>query len=132
HPSQWLEYYARADAIRTREIVRAGADPVLAFPVGALPGPRVCVTGALKAGLSVRLIEGQSHVTSLKRTARRCRGGSVGWPTRFRRPAAGVRGLLLLHLSAPVRGRPARPARPNHQHPAVRPAGPRRPRAGGA
>jgi|SRR5699024_8720881 len=58
HPAQWRKHGRRAGPIRNTEMVRAGADLVLAFPVGASPGTRGCIRTARKAGLNVQVIEG--------------------------------------------------------------------------
>ena len=58
HPADWGRYGRRAGPIRNTLMVRAGADHVLAFPVGHSPGTRGCIRTARQAGLNVQVIEG--------------------------------------------------------------------------
>ena len=53
HPAQWDVYGNRAGILRNQEMVDAGADIVLAFPVGESRGTRHCMRQAHKAGLTV-------------------------------------------------------------------------------
>lgn len=53
HPAQWNTYGKRAGLIRNQEMVNAGADVVLAFPVGESRGTRHCMRQAHAAGLTV-------------------------------------------------------------------------------
>lgn len=61
HPADWAQYGRAAGPIRNREMVDAGADLVLAFP---LPGPKSlskgtwdCIGAAEAHGIPVRVIE---------------------------------------------------------------------------
>jgi hypothetical protein len=52
HMAQWHKFGKAAGAIRNQEMVRAGADLVIAFPGG--PGTADCVRRARAAGIPVR------------------------------------------------------------------------------
>jgi len=53
HAANWQLYGHAAGAIRNQQMVRAGADICLAFPLGKSPGTRDCMSRALKTGITV-------------------------------------------------------------------------------
>ena len=53
HPADWDTHGKRAGLLRNQEMVDAGADVVLAFPVGQSRGTRHCMRQAHSAGLTV-------------------------------------------------------------------------------
>lgn len=57
-PADWDRYGKAAGFIRNAQMVTAGADTCLAFPVGTSPGTRDCITRAQEAGIPVRIYEG--------------------------------------------------------------------------
>lgn len=57
HPADWERYGRSAGHRRNAEMVAAGADVVLAFPLGASRGTRGCVAAAAKAGIPVLVCE---------------------------------------------------------------------------
>lgn len=59
HPAKWHVHGRAAGPIRNQEMVDAGADIVLAFPVGESRGTRHCISAAQKAGLKTEIYERQ-------------------------------------------------------------------------
>lgn len=59
-PAKWKLYGRRAGYERNAEMVAAGADICLAFPIGMSSGTRHCVRCAKAAGIPVRIYEGES------------------------------------------------------------------------
>lgn len=57
HPADWDRYGMSAGPRRNAEMIRAGADLVLAFPYGESRGTRHCTTAARKAGIPVEFID---------------------------------------------------------------------------
>ncbi len=53
HPADWDKHGRRAGPIRNQQMVDAGADICLAFPLGASRGTRGCMAAAYKAGIPV-------------------------------------------------------------------------------
>jgi hypothetical protein len=53
HPADWKCYDRKAGPVRNKEMVRLGADIVLAFPLGESRGTRGCMKLAKEAGLNV-------------------------------------------------------------------------------
>lgn len=53
HPAQWKTMGSAAGPLRNQEMVDAGADICLAFPLGESPGTRDCMRRARKAGIPV-------------------------------------------------------------------------------
>lgn len=53
HPAQWDEHGRSAGPIRNKKMVDAGADVVLAFPLGTSSGTRGCMALAKDAGIPV-------------------------------------------------------------------------------
>lgn len=53
HPAQWSALGKKAGPIRNQEMVNAGADVCLAFPVGDSRGTRGCMAMAERAGIPV-------------------------------------------------------------------------------
>lgn len=60
HPANWNAYGKRAGYLRNQAMVDAGADVVLAFPVGRSRGTRMCMRLAFEAGLTVYNITEQA------------------------------------------------------------------------
>jgi len=58
-PARWEKYGKRAGPIRNAEMVKAGADLVLAFPLGGSKGTRHTIRLAQSAGIPVRIFEGE-------------------------------------------------------------------------
>lgn len=58
HRADWDRYGKSAGHRRNAEMIAAGADVVLAFPLGASPGTRGCIALAEKAGVPVVVYEG--------------------------------------------------------------------------
>lgn len=58
HPADWARYGHSAGPRRNAEMVAAGADICLAFPIGRSPGTRGCVELARRAGIPVVVHEG--------------------------------------------------------------------------
>lgn len=58
HPADWKRRGRAAGPVRNAEMVAAGADVVLAFPLGPSPGTRGCVRLARAAGIPVIIHEG--------------------------------------------------------------------------
>lgn len=57
HRADWARYGRRAGPLRNAAMVRAGADVVLAFPLGASSGTRGCIALAVKARIPVTVHE---------------------------------------------------------------------------
>ncbi|AVP41949.1 hypothetical protein SEA_JSQUARED_66 [Mycobacterium phage Jsquared] len=53
HRADWDRYGKRAGILRNIEMVKAGADVCLAFPLGVSRGTRHCMAAAEKAGILV-------------------------------------------------------------------------------
>lgn len=53
HPAQWNTYKKAAGPIRNKEMVKAGADVCIAFPIGQSDGTRDCMAQAKAAGIPV-------------------------------------------------------------------------------
>ena len=53
HPAKWGVQGTAAGPIRNQEMIDAGADICLAFPLGESPGTRDCMRRAKKAGIPV-------------------------------------------------------------------------------
>ncbi|ALF00932.1 hypothetical protein SEA_SERENITY_65 [Mycobacterium phage Serenity] len=53
HRADWDRYGKRAGILRNIEMVKAGADICLAFPLGVSRGTRHCMAAAEKAGIPV-------------------------------------------------------------------------------
>lgn len=53
HPAKWKELGKKAGPIRNQQMVDAGADVCLAFPMGKSVGTRDCMARAEKAGIPV-------------------------------------------------------------------------------
>lgn len=58
HPADWDRHGKGAGPRRNAEMVAAGADVCLAFPIGASPGTRGCIRLAKQAGIPVTVHEG--------------------------------------------------------------------------
>lgn len=58
HPADWDRHGRRAGPIRNAEMVQAGADVCLAFPLGQSRGTRGCIRLAELAGIPVHVYEG--------------------------------------------------------------------------
>jgi len=58
HPADWGAHGKAAGPIRNQQMVDAGADVCLAFPLPGSRGTRHCMTAAAKAGIPVVVIEG--------------------------------------------------------------------------
>lgn len=63
HPANWREHGKRAGFLRNQELVRLGADLVLAFLRDESPGTTGCIELAERAGLTVQVIH-YEEVTS--------------------------------------------------------------------
>jgi hypothetical protein len=61
HRADWATYGKAAGPIRNQAMVDAGADLVLAFPIGASIGTRDCIRRAEAAGIPVRVYEGPTR-----------------------------------------------------------------------
>ncbi|MEU9259026.1 SLOG family protein [Streptomyces sp. NPDC048212] len=57
HPANWDLHGKAAGPIRNREMVHAGADLCLAFPLGESRGTWNCVNECKKAGIPVKVIK---------------------------------------------------------------------------
>lgn len=57
HPANWDKFGRRAGHVRNYEMVKAGADLCLAFPLGDSPGTRGCIKAAVRAGIPVKIVE---------------------------------------------------------------------------
>lgn len=53
HPADWNGHGKSAGFIRNQQMVNAGADICLAFPLGRSPGTRHCMKAAERAGIPV-------------------------------------------------------------------------------
>lgn len=53
HQADWYEYGKAAGLVRNQQMVDAGADVCLAFPLGESRGTRHCMKAAKKAGIPV-------------------------------------------------------------------------------
>lgn len=53
HPADWGRHGKAAGFIRNQQMVDAGADVCLAFPLGKSPGTRHCMKAAERAGIPV-------------------------------------------------------------------------------
>jgi len=56
-PADWAALGRRAGVVRNAEMVRDGADVLLAFPVGESRGTRDCMRRAAAAGIPVQVFE---------------------------------------------------------------------------
>lgn len=54
HPAEWAKHGRAAGPIRNQQMVDAGADVVLAFPLGESRGTKGCIRAAKVAGLTVK------------------------------------------------------------------------------
>ncbi|MCX5209745.1 DUF2493 domain-containing protein [Kitasatospora sp. NBC_00240] len=54
YPANWTAHGKAAGPIRNQAMVAAGADLVLAFPLGPSPGTRNCMAAARNAGIPVK------------------------------------------------------------------------------
>ena len=61
-PANWNLHGKAAGPLRNQQMVDAGADLVLAFPLGDSRGTRHCISVAVRAGIPVYLVEGDSGV----------------------------------------------------------------------
>ena len=59
YPAQWSEHGKKAGPIRNQQMVDAGADICLAFPLGKSVGTWDCVRRAKAAGIPVKVYEQQ-------------------------------------------------------------------------
>jgi len=57
YPANWEMYGKAAGLFRNQQMVDAGADVCLAFPLGESRGTRDCVRRAVEAGIPVKVIE---------------------------------------------------------------------------
>ena len=57
HPADWDQYGKRAGYLRNQEMLDAGADMVVAFPIGESKGTRMMIDLATKAGIPVEVWE---------------------------------------------------------------------------
>ena len=57
YPANWAKYGKRAGPLRNQQMVSAGADLCLAFPMADSIGTWDCVRRARAAGIEVRVIE---------------------------------------------------------------------------
>lgn len=57
HPADWKAHGRAAGPLRNREMVAAGADVCLAFPMGASRGTRGCIALAQAAGIPTTVVE---------------------------------------------------------------------------
>ena len=55
HPAQWSQHGKKAGPIRNQQMVDAGADICLAFPLGTSVGAWDCVRRAKAAGIPVKV-----------------------------------------------------------------------------
>lgn len=60
HPANWSRYGKSAGHRRNAEMVAAGADVCLAFPLGPSRGTRGCMKAAADAGIPVRNLDPDS------------------------------------------------------------------------
>ena len=60
HTADWGRHGKAAGPIRNQEMVDAGADICLAFPLGESHGTRDCIRRAKAAGIPVQIFEGES------------------------------------------------------------------------
>lgn len=58
HEAHWARHGCAAGPLRNAEMVAAGADICLAFPIGPSPGTRDCIARAEAAGIPVVIHEG--------------------------------------------------------------------------
>lgn len=59
HPADWKKYGRAAGPYRNQKMVDLGADIVLAFKNPGSRGTQDCINRALKAGLEVKIYEGE-------------------------------------------------------------------------
>ena len=59
HPAEWDKHGKAAGPIRNQKMVDLGADVCLAFPLPGGRGTQHCMGAASKAGIPVRVVEGQ-------------------------------------------------------------------------
>lgn len=62
HPADWKTHGKAAGPIRNQEMVDAGADMCIAFPMGKSTGTRDCIKRAQKAGIRTIVYEHGEHL----------------------------------------------------------------------